>query len=337
MNRAPFLNALPFLNAMKELRLVKRWKTERLRALAVSPNGTSIATGHAHPVARPDQVIVWDVATGVEVDRLPEYPYPIHAIVYSPDGRLLAHAGGGGSVRLWDVAASRPMAELQGPTDLIHALSFSPNGELLAAASRTNPTVYVWRVAKGLLTATLSGHMPFPSNCAFSPSGTTLAVGALEGIRLWSADTKHWTSTHVPYPPRWVDAVSFSPDGTKVAFSTRSEIATLALDGGKISPLSSIRVGGYKGCCFLPGGNLIVSCGFAIKRDGERAQVCVWDADRPGESSSTMTSWKCGLLAVSCSRDGQIVAIMDSQSAVSVWAVADGADVTSRKRRPRGK
>ena len=62
----------------------------------------------------------------------------VEAAALSPDDRLLAAAGDGGTVRLWDVSNPRHpllLALLTGPADTVYALAFSPDGTTLAAGT----------------------------------------------------------------------------------------------------------------------------------------------------------------------------------------------------------
>ena len=56
----------------------------------------------------------------------------IEAVAFSPDGQVLAVAGGIG-IWLYDVATSRELALLTGHTSGVESVSFSPDGSILAS------------------------------------------------------------------------------------------------------------------------------------------------------------------------------------------------------------
>src|SRR5262249_16930109 len=58
----------------------------------------------------------------------------ITSLSFSPDGKTLASAGGGG-IRLWETATGREVAQLKGPEGSIEAIAYSPDGRTLAAGS----------------------------------------------------------------------------------------------------------------------------------------------------------------------------------------------------------
>lgn len=105
----------------------------------------------------PNQVFVWDVATGKRVARLPD-GLPIGAIVaaFSPDGRTLALARGvdfggaaelredAGTVRLYETATWSVRAEFRGDQGRVTALTFASHGRLLVGGADT--TVLAWDV-----------------------------------------------------------------------------------------------------------------------------------------------------------------------------------------------
>src|SRR5258708_2192908 len=122
---------------MTTLNLRRRWTTAWLKAVALSPDGSLVASAHGKPVAEPGDAVLWEAATGKERCRLPLYPYPVWSVAFSPDGTLLAYGGGGGSIVFWDVERSRVKKELKGCGDGITFLTFSPDSTLIATTART--------------------------------------------------------------------------------------------------------------------------------------------------------------------------------------------------------
>ena len=89
-------------------------------------------------------VRVWDLETGQATQAMKGLKASVGRVVFSPDGKLLATAGGDKAVRVWDVATGKELAVLPGP-DGVLAIAFSPDGKSLAAGSK-NGSVRIWPV-----------------------------------------------------------------------------------------------------------------------------------------------------------------------------------------------
>jgi WD40 repeat protein/uncharacterized caspase-like protein len=148
-------------------------RSMRTSSLAWSPDGRLLASGHWETRAGinllsmsqnlgrvpfdslyDNSVKIWDASTGQELRNLTGHTGFITAVVFSPDGRLLASGSDDSTIRLWDVSSGQLLHTLTGHTLPVGSLDFSPDSKLLVSGSEDGST-RLWKAQTGELLATL--------------------------------------------------------------------------------------------------------------------------------------------------------------------------------------
>jgi WD40 repeat protein len=79
--------------------------TGRVRAMAVAPDGSWLASGSDDGAVR-----IWDIAADREQAIFTGHTGRVRAVAVAPDGSWLASGGWDGTVRIWDVATGQVRA-----------------------------------------------------------------------------------------------------------------------------------------------------------------------------------------------------------------------------------
>ena len=185
-------------------------------AVAYSPDGKFLATGSY------GRVTVWDTKDAKPVQTITHVLGAVNDLKFSPDGTILAVAGGQpaarGDLRLFSTGDWKLIANLGGHLDVVACVAFSPDGKTLASAS-FDKTVRIWDVAAHEVKQTLTGHSDFVYAVAFGPKGEWLVTASKDRtIRLSDAATG---KSRLTFSGMDLDvlAVAVTPDGAQVVSS----------------------------------------------------------------------------------------------------------------------
>ena len=246
------------------------------------------------------------------------------AVAFSPNGQVLATAGGNSAPRLWDVAThaqiGAPLATGTGGNNIVAAVAFSPNGKVLATAgNRTR----LWDATthKQLGTPLLVTTESFYS-VAFSPNGKVLATAG-NRARLWDLVTHKQLGVSMSAGGAGVNAVVFSPNGKILATGSADgkvrlwDVATHKQLGRSFgADTSSIF-----DVTFSPNGTTL-----ATASDDETARL--WDVATHKQLGKPLTN-NGSVYGAEFSPQGQVLATVGQDGTARLWDVVTHKQIGS--------
>ena len=197
--------------------------TDRVRSVALSPDGTQLVT-----TGFDRRILLWDAGTGEYQGELPSpHERSIIQVAYSPDGKKLATIDAGNMVVIWDMVRRTTLHApivLPGETVLI-GLAFSPDGRYLATGDFLATITILDANSGELICSRENAHDGWALTLAYAPDGKTLASGGTDGtIRLWDIEKVTQACMEEINPPdgstmshdSWVTSLLFSSDGSRL-------------------------------------------------------------------------------------------------------------------------
>ena len=179
-----------------------------------SPQGSVLAVGGYQ------EVHLIDPLSGAMLASLAGHADYVRSIAFSPDGKLIAAAGGGpqqdGEIKIWDAQSHQLLKTMRGHKDCIYSVAWSPDGKLLASGSYDR-AVKLWDVTTGKEVRNLQDHIDAVFAVAFSPTGKLLASASQDRtVKIWDVATGRRLYT-LSDASDGLTSVAYSPSGEQVA------------------------------------------------------------------------------------------------------------------------
>jgi|GEM_PF-1356776 len=172
---------------------------------------TSTASVRAEPPA-PADAPVENAAKPEDRLQLKAHTNFVRTLAFSPDGKILASAGGDGTICLWDIKSGTLIRKaVKAHKETIESIAFSRDGKRLATGG-ADALVKVWDVETLGTIATLTGHYANVCGVVFSPDGNTLYTSCMDQtVRAW--DIENAKALWDVERPGYLSGIDLSTDG----------------------------------------------------------------------------------------------------------------------------
>jgi|GEM_PF-2402352 len=303
-----------------------RWKGGSItNSISFSPDSQQLLTGVG------DELALWDIEKKEKIYDS-TYEHTVNDLTVSPDGQLIASAGGDNTLTLWEAKTGKLLHTFIGHTESIYTATFSPDGETLLSSGKDG-TLRLWDITtKKLIFTAKDESIRYYQNkpysvantvysVAFSPDGQFIVSGGTKRkIKIWNAKTGRFIrSFETQYSS--ISAVIFSPDGKTIV--SKSYNGTLKLwdsETGKeihtfkqYSALENRYEGSSSLIAVSPNGKVLASVGEYNSYD-----IILWDV-KTGNKIGILSGHSGWVTTLAFSTNGMHLVSGSDDKTVKIW------------------
>lgn len=288
--------------------------------VAFSPNGQYLATGDT------SAVVVWEVATGKRLAKLPAGG-PKTDFAFAPDNRRMVTAALG-HCEVWDFVDTKQLVVLTPAADrftdkdaIVGGVAFSPDGKSFVCSHR-GPTLRVYDANTGKEERRFSPRN-LATTVAFAPDGKTLATAGY-GKELEIFDVATGKVVHTLSLPAQAAQIAYAPDGKTIASACDAKVVHVwdTTTGKEVRKLEGHEDNVYS-VSFSPDGKFLAT-GSLLDRTGR-----IWDLNT-GKEVCKLQGPGYLFASVAYATDGRKIASA-GEGAVCLWDVETGKEIFQKQ------
>jgi len=140
----------------------------------------------------------------------------VNAVVWSPNGKLLASASDDTYVQIFEAATGKRRVIYTGHTKEVATVAWSPNGRLLASADQDG-MVHVWDATTGKKILLYKGHSNRVNSVSWSSDGQAIVSGSEDKtVQVWNSSSGNLLFNFTGHTAG-VLCVGWQPDNSSIA------------------------------------------------------------------------------------------------------------------------
>ena len=290
--------------------------------LQATPTATAEPT--ASPTPLPELISADTISRLSQVSSFGEGE-SLRKLAFSPDGSLLASAGGNNedfNIRLYDVASGQLLQVISGHTDIVWDIEFSADGQFFASVS-SDRTAKVWNLNTELPIQSIA----FPNeviSVSFSPDSQVMAVGGVDNwpdAAIWTYSTANWQPI-TKLAALWnIPDIAYTADGQKLVGGgiSRNVRVWNAISGSELFVLN--HSGQVSSIAISPDGSTVA---IGLCQDSDDNAVCtlgavwLWNL-QTGELIKQLSDFSTWAEDVAYSPDGSLLFAGSRDGALMVY------------------